>query len=696
MQKAPFNLTIIDPDEYITRKSCLPVSSYIMYESSTERFHPEGLFSEVIFGQLGSSSRLYKRGYMDLKTKVITPHLFKQILSLKKVLFTGILTSTTYAYFDNESKMLIKTTPDDPKGNTGYAFFLSVLPKLMFVDTGSVTTRNKIALVEKYKDRLFMDKMIIIPAGVRDIKIKNGRPSSEAINKLYLALLSLANSMPEFETEDPIYDTIRYQIQMKVVEIYDYLRNMMDGKHGFGQGKYASRDVVYSNRNVITAAVMSDISSPDSASMPSIDDVIVPLYQGIKGASPLVCHHLKNMFFDTVFSAQNNTALLINTDTLETEYCEVTDNDIRKYTTFEGMEKIINDFRDAEVHWKPFTINCIDDKGKPVKKYLLLVYDLGNKIYTFANKHDFIEAFAKKHRYRDDHPSLAAIGALGLTPDSYMVEGSVACYAYGCDVHTEDVDIVVRPSVHDSLSKRQDATPDEFGDFEITTEFGTVHVKTKVFGITSDADYNDIAKKSSIVIGEHTYISPEEMYRRYKSINRIKDRNKIEELSGIVVDETKIRPLYTTELMYIAGYSALFGKHCAATRYPVNNIQSMAIFKVHLMSTTPSRNVQWFLPSDLEVPAMQLPEYPTLFSPVRVSLTIHPSALELYGGDHDGDTMTLNILLSDEANKEAAEYLRSPSAMLNSEGGLLYGIKSGKSGHVDMALSFLTYHQLSK
>ena len=592
--------------------------------------------------------------------------------------------------------MLIKTTPDDPKGNTGYAFFLSVLPKLVFVDTGSVTTRNKIALVEKYKDRLFMDKMIIIPAGVRDIKIKNGRPSSEAINKLYLALLSLANSMPEFETEDPIYDTIRYQIQMKVVEIYDYLRNMMDGKHGFGQGKYASRDVVYSNRNVITAAVMSDISSPDSTSMPSIDDVIVPLYQGIKGASPLVCHHLKNMFFDTVFSAQNNTALLINTDTLETEYCEVTDNDIRKYTTFEGMEKIINDFRDAEVHWKPFTINCIDDKGKPVKKYLLLVYDLGNKIYTFANKHDFIEAFAKKHRYRDDHPSLAAIGALGLTPDSYMVEGSVACYAYGCDVHTEDVDIVVRPSVHDSLSKRQDATPDEFGDFEITTEFGTVHVKTKVFGITSDADYNDIAKKSSIVIGEHTYISPEEMYRRYKSINRIKDRNKIEELSGIVVDETKIRPLYTTELMYIAGYSALFGKHCAATRYPVNNIQSMAIFKVHLMSTTPSRNVNWFLPSDLEVPAMQLPEYPILFSPVRVSLTIHPSALELYGGDHDGDTMTLNILLSDEANKEAAEYLRSPSAMLNSEGGLLYGIKSGKSGHVDMALSFLTYHQLSK
>ena len=277
-----------------------------------------------------------------------------------------------------------------------------------------------------------------------------------------------------------------------------------------------------------------------------------------------------------------------------------------------------------------------------------------------------------------------------------MIEGSVACYAYGCDVQTGDVDIVVRPSVHDSLSKRQDATPDEFGDFEITTEFGTVHVKTKVFGITSDADYNDIAKKSSIVIGEHTYISPEEMYRRYKSINRIKDRNKIKELSGIVVDETKIRPLYTVELMYIAGYSALFGKHCAATRYPVNNIQSMAIFKVHLMSTTPSRNVQWFLPSDLEVPAMQLPEYPILFSPVRVSLTIHPSALELYNGDHDGDTMTLNILLSDEANKEAAEYLRSPSAMLNSEGGLLYGIKSGKSGHVDMALSFLTYHQLSK
>lgn len=42
---APFNITMINPDEYVKRKQCLPVSSNAMYESSTERFHPDGLYS---------------------------------------------------------------------------------------------------------------------------------------------------------------------------------------------------------------------------------------------------------------------------------------------------------------------------------------------------------------------------------------------------------------------------------------------------------------------------------------------------------------------------------------------------------------------------------------------------------------------------------------------------------------------------
>ena len=81
---APLSMSIIDTEEYVRRKDCMPVTSYAMYEPSTERFHPDGLYSEVIFGQLGSSQRFIRRAFIDLHTKVITPHLYKQIIELKR------------------------------------------------------------------------------------------------------------------------------------------------------------------------------------------------------------------------------------------------------------------------------------------------------------------------------------------------------------------------------------------------------------------------------------------------------------------------------------------------------------------------------------------------------------------------------------------------------------------------------------
>ena len=693
MQKDPFNIRILDPDKFIESRGCLPVTSYSMYEPSTSKFHPEGLYSELIFGQVGSSTRIVNRGYINLKTKVMSPHLFKQILSLKKTLFTPILEGTSYAYFDEESKMFVKTTPDDPKGDTGFAFFMSKIKDVQFVDTGSVTTKNKIDLIAKYQDELFMNKMLVIAAGLRDVKIKNGRPTSEDINKLYLHLLALANSMPEFETEDPIYDSIRYQIQLKVVEIYDYLRNIMDDKHGFGQGRYSSRDVAYSNRNVITGTVISDMETPDNDTMPSIDDLIVPLFQGIKGAAPSVAHHLR-VFFGEFLSDQSSTAYLIDPDTYELTVCEVDSEDLRKFTSIEGMNKIINDFRDANIHFNPVTVKATGPDGKTKQYIVTLVYDTGDTIQYLRNKDEFKEALAKRHRYRTDFDKLWVIDRLSLNPRDFFIEGSGACYSYGLDVDTVDIDLVLRPSAFERLSKIGGAEFDEFGDFELMIDGTEAHCKMNVYNIKSDADFDKKYNDECITIGNYRFISPEVMLARYLKINRIKDKRKIKELQSIVFDETKMRPMTYVELIYTRGYICLHKRYCAAVRYPVNCIQSLSIFKVHLMSTTPSRRVI-LKTKDSDEPYLEFPEYPQIGSPVRVSMSAHPSSLELFNGDHDGDTMSLHIFLSDEANKEAEEYTQSTSSMLNGNGDLLYGLTSSKAGHIDIALAYLTYHQLS-
>jgi hypothetical protein len=177
---APLSMSIIDTEEYVRRKDCMPVTSYAMYEPSTERFHPDGLYSEVIFGQLGSSQRFIRRAFIDLHTKVITPHLYKQIIELKSY-YKDILAGKQYAYYDKDLKDLVRTTREDPNGDTGYQFFVENFPKIEFKYTDSRKRATKIKLLNKYKDRVFTTKYIVIPAALRDVKIKDGRAESEAI-----------------------------------------------------------------------------------------------------------------------------------------------------------------------------------------------------------------------------------------------------------------------------------------------------------------------------------------------------------------------------------------------------------------------------------------------------------------------------------------------------------------------------------
>lgn len=641
MKKSPFNVRILNPDEYIPIRNCLPVTSFAMYESSTTNFHPDGLFSEVIFGQVGSSSRLIRRGYIDLRTEVITPHLFKQIISMKKTLYTGIMKGDTYAVFDNTLKDFVKTTINDPKANTGFQFFMENIKKVKFAYTDSVQRANKIKLIDKYRDEMFINKYIVLPAGVRDVRIKNGRPSSEAINKLYLALLSETEALPDANTVDPLFDPIRYRIQLKLVEIYDYIDNLMSGKKGFASGKYAARDVVYSNRNVITAALMNNAPSADSKRVFSIDEVEVPLFQAMKGAVPLIANKMLNSFFDQVFSIDQNEAYLINTKTLDLELSHIEDDELRKFTSFDGMEKIIDDFRNREIQFSPVKIKTTTENGKVEYKYLSLVYDDGINIHLFRNKYDFEQQFAHPEKYTDDLKALSILDNLNLDPEDYIIEGSCACYAQGMDIDPTDMDIIPNHKACTILSELPDKQEDKFGDFTVVVSGIELHVKRNLFKITDDKSFDKFKSTSSITIGKHSYLKASVLLARYQELNRITDKRKIEFLKSRVFDPTNVRPITYAEMCYLSTYFALRDKHATATRYPVLNLQNLVVYKIHLMSTAVSREVRLFMGSTLTYET--LPEYPRLDSPVRAAMSLHPATLALYGADHDGMTPKYNI-----------------------------------------------------
>ena len=57
MPTAPFNAWLMYMPDFIQKNMLQEVTSQLLYEPSSTNFHPEGLFSESIFGQIGSSIR---------------------------------------------------------------------------------------------------------------------------------------------------------------------------------------------------------------------------------------------------------------------------------------------------------------------------------------------------------------------------------------------------------------------------------------------------------------------------------------------------------------------------------------------------------------------------------------------------------------------------------------------------------------
>lgn len=179
-----------------------------------------------------------------------------------------------------------------------------------------------------------------------------------------------------------------------------------------------------------------------------------------------------------------------------------------------------------------------------------------------------------------------------------------------------------------------------------------------------------------------------------KPVKRLKDEVKFEFFRTIVADINKFRPITMVELCYVATYMALRGKCCTVTRYPVLNIENLVPCKIHLMTTTPGRVVS--LCTSVNDTAVVFPEYPVLgniHSILKQSVSLHPTTLELLGADHDGDTISLNILMSDEATNEINKFLESKSSMLTSTGTLLYNLST--KWVIPISFLFATSHKLS-
>lgn len=390
----PIKLSILDYDQRIKDKGYKEVSSNFIHETSSNKFHPDGLFSEEIFGQVTSPERLVRNGYIELHTSVFHPRIFKILKSLKG-LYEEILSGKSYAGFNSQTGDFEKASVDDMEAEpnslpwvevgTGFSFFMKYFQRLNIKPTESISRNDKLLLLSKYRNKVSVTKWLVIAAGQREYQEDaKGGGSSEEINKLYSSLLRLTKAIPPKSETSPIFDTIRYAIQCKINDIHEYVIDFLDGKSGFVQRKYGYRKLAYATRNVITSPNMAALS-PSSPQFHDLFESKIPLFQAAKAFQPLVVFNLKEQFFNVIFNISSNNVSLIDWNTNELVYKEISETEKNRFLLSDEIVDIINLYRNHKVRFKPVRAQDID--GKFYKLYMM--YDTGKDIWIYRNTEEF-------------------------------------------------------------------------------------------------------------------------------------------------------------------------------------------------------------------------------------------------------------------------------------------------------------------
>jgi len=351
----PFNVSILD----LTAKkleALRPVRSLDIFEGGGgSNFHDDGLFSVSIFGKVGDEKRSQRYSYIDIKIPIFHPVIYKALLQLKR-LYGGIMAGTEYALWNDDLQDFERSDPVN--GKTGYAYFMQYWKAIKFEETKSDARQQNILMLEKYKAQAMTDKIVVMPAGLRDVEINNdNRVEKDEINNFYLRLLGVANTISDVSarTNPEMLNNARYSLQSTFNELFEYIERMIEGKKKLLMGKWASRRIWNGTRNVITAM---DTSTPYLGGNGAVrfNNTVLGLYQGLKSIMPVARYLVRNGFLSKVFTSVDAPARLVDKKTRKLVEVKLKPQYFDRYMTDEGIEKVITAFGEEDMRHKPLEI----------------------------------------------------------------------------------------------------------------------------------------------------------------------------------------------------------------------------------------------------------------------------------------------------------------------------------------------------
>ena len=253
---------LLDVEKFIKDKQAKPVTSEKTLIKKPLGWEPDpnGLYSPHIFG-IRSNDKLNKYGYINLKTAVLHPLIYK---NLKKIgsIFEKVAKKEKYVVLQNGE--LQETT--ESLGKTGLDFLIENWNKINFDKYKKETNTAFIEFLKKIKENLIFDKKIpVIPIIYRPYGTKNGRIEEDEITSKYKNILfelnkhniaSIKNSSDAenlvndngLELLNNLFDQASRRsktdkIQYYVNSLYNYFISKLEKKEGFFRNTFIGKRI---------------------------------------------------------------------------------------------------------------------------------------------------------------------------------------------------------------------------------------------------------------------------------------------------------------------------------------------------------------------------------------------------------------------------------------------------------------------
>lgn len=299
-------LDILDVNRYVEVNNCKQVSNPRAF-SSNNIPDKNGLLSNEIFGYT-MMERSGTYGYISLNGYFLDPSCYKTWIRLDTRI-KNIVHGIKYYKITPEGDFI-----EDENGQTGLEFLRKNIKRIKFKNTGSKSKQLSIKYLEQNRDRMFIDKYIVIPPFYRD---KNTASSSRrtvglgGINKIYNNLIVAANSLTA--TQDFGFDasySMQAQVQEIMLRIYDWFCGNnneaikadagqgLSGKLGIVKRAAMSKTSNFSTRLVISCAELK-VDRPENL-MVTFDKSAIPLYAVITQFRDFVMYYTR-LFFQNEF-----------------------------------------------------------------------------------------------------------------------------------------------------------------------------------------------------------------------------------------------------------------------------------------------------------------------------------------------------------------------------------------------------------